>query len=129
MTTRAPNRVRVRDWEPRFLEALRVHGIVSQAARVAGVPRPTAYKRRNKVSAFAKAWDEAIEDALDALELTVTNASLQGDMQTARWILSRRRPERWGDKLSLEHSGAGGAPVVFTLALGDTEDDEHVTLS
>ncbi len=45
-------------------------------------------------------------------------------MQTARWLLSRRRPQVWGDKLSLEHSGKDGGPVVFTLALGETEESQ-----
>ena len=75
-------------------------------------------------------WAEAEEQALDAIELAVTNASLQGDMQTARWFLSRRRPEKWGDRLALEHTGKDGGPIQVDVAaieakiraLGETEE-------
>ena len=111
MTTRARRGVKVTEWEPMFLEALSLHGIVVQAVKQSGVTRSTVYLRREKTPAFATKWDEALDEALSNIELAVTNAALEGDMQTARWLLSRRMPEKYGDKLSLEHSGKDGGPI------------------
>ena len=117
---------RVRDWEPRFLESLSAFCNVSQACRDAGVTRTTAYRRRDNMLAFAAKWDEAIETALDAIEFAVVTESLKGDMQTARWFLSRRRPQVYGDRMALEHSGVDGGPIqtdmkVILDALNDPE--------
>ena len=113
-----------REWQRVFLEKLRIHANISAACRAAGISREAAYKRRKHVRSFAAKWDAAIEEAIDGIELAVTNASLQGDMATARWFLSRRRPHIYGDRMALEHHGKDGGPVVFTLELGDKGDDE-----
>ena len=103
---------KTRVWEDAFLTAFRVHGVASAAARTAGVQRTTVYERRNNNPEFAALWAEAEQDAIDAIELAVWNAVIaEGDMQTGRWILSRRRPEKWGDKMALEHSGPDGGPI------------------
>ena len=103
------------------MEALRAHANVSAAARAAGIRRETAYMRRKKVPSFAAKWDAAIEEAIDGIELAVTRAALQGDMQTARWFLSRRRPQVYGDRMALEHHGKDGGPVVVTVDLGENK--------
>ena len=117
MTTRA----RVREWEPKFLKVLRLHANVSAAAEAAGISREAVYYRRGKNPAFAAKWAAAIEEAIDGIELAVTNASLQGDMATARWFLSRRRPHIYGDRMALEHHGKDGGPVVVTVDLGENK--------
>jgi hypothetical protein len=43
-----------------FLEALRVRGSVSRAARSAGMSREGAYRLRRRCPAFARAWDAAM---------------------------------------------------------------------
>ena len=112
---------RVREWEAKFLDALRVHANVSAAAKAAGITRIAAYLRRKKNATFSAKWDTAIEEAIDGIELAVTNASLQGDMATARWFLSRRRPHIYGDRMALEHQGKDGGPVVVTVDLGENK--------
>ena len=97
---------------------------VSLACKDAGVGRTTVYQRRERVDLFRTKWDQAIEEAIDGIELAVFSASLHGDMATARWFLSRRRPQVYGDRMALEHHGKDGGPVVFTLELGDKGDDE-----
>ena len=105
MTTRA------RPWEKRFLAALAVHGNITQAAKDAGVARRTVYDRRDASPTFTEKWDEVLEEAIDAIEIAVYTAALSGDMQTARWFLSRRRPQVYGDRMALEHSGKDGGPI------------------
>ena len=36
-------------------------------------------------------------------------------MLTARWLLSRRRPQVYGDRMALEHTGPGGSPIFPTV--------------
>ncbi len=110
MTTRA------RPWEKRFLAALAVHCNITQAAKDAGVARRTVYDRREANPDFAEKWDDAIEEAIDAIEIAVYTESLKGDMQTARWLLSRRRPQVYGDRMALEHSGKDGGPIQVDVA-------------
>ncbi len=121
---------RIRDWEPKFLEALSTHCNVSQACRTANITRTTVYNRRDKIPAFAAKWNAAIETALDAIEIAVYTAALSGDMQTARWFLSRRRPQVYGDRMALEHSGKDGGPIQTDIqvveakirAMGESDD-------
>ena len=124
MTTRA------RRWEKQFLASLARHCNITQAAKEAGIARRTAYGRRDASPDFAEKWDEAIEEAIDAIEIAVYTESLKGDMQTARWFLSRRRPQVYGDRMALEHSGKDGGPIQVDVAaieakiraLGETDD-------
>jgi hypothetical protein len=51
---------------------------VTEAARVAGVGRRTAYERREGDSAFASAWDEAGQEAADALEREAWRRGVEG---------------------------------------------------
>lgn len=52
----------------RFLAHLRETGNVTLSARAIGLPNRTIYDHRQSDEAFKAAWDEAIEEAVDALE-------------------------------------------------------------
>ena len=111
-------------WERPFLDALRSTGVVSKAYNAVGVDRTTVYSRRNRNADFREAWDAALNEALDAIEFTVMSAGIDGtDLQTARWVLSRRRPDVWGDKADVTLTGPGGGPlqVEQTVHLPDPE--------
>ena len=103
-----PVKPRNRSWEQSFLDTLRDTANVRLSAHKAGIDRTTAYRHRAKYTTFAAAWDEAIEDALDRIEARVFASAVDGDLQTARWFLSRRRPEVYGDSVALKHSGSVG---------------------
>ena len=66
------------DWRRRFLDALRECGTVRYACDAAGVARSTAYRAREEASTFAEAWDDALEDGLDALEAEARRRALDG---------------------------------------------------
>jgi hypothetical protein len=57
-----------RDWKPLFLEWFAKTGNVSLSAQKAKVNRQHVYTARESDEAFATAWDEAEEVAVDALE-------------------------------------------------------------
>ena len=51
----------------RFLDELAQTGVVSSSARAAGIGRRTAYDWRDRDPGFARAWDDALDQAVDAL--------------------------------------------------------------
>ena len=50
-----------------FLDELARTGVVSSSARAGGIGRRTAYDWRDRDPGFARAWDDALEQAVDAL--------------------------------------------------------------
>lgn len=65
-------------WTNAFLAALSVHGVMSRAAEAAGVDRTTPWRRRESDPEFAKACQEAIDQAADALETEARRRALDG---------------------------------------------------
>ncbi len=61
-----------------FLEHLRETSNVTESAQVAGVSRTAMYERRAIDPELAKAWDDAIEQATDALEKEARRRALDG---------------------------------------------------
>lgn len=60
------------------MASLAVLGNISAAARAAGVERKTAYAWRNGDEDFAAAWDDAIEQAADLIELEARRRAVEG---------------------------------------------------
>jgi hypothetical protein len=61
-----------------FLDVLRQTCNVTEVARVAGVGRRTAYEWREADAVFASAWDEAEQEAADALEREAWRRGVEG---------------------------------------------------
>ena len=84
----------------RFVDALTVQGTVYHAAQAAGISRWTAYRWREDDPAFAELWDEAIENAVDAVENAVYQKALSGDTIAAIFYLKAQRP-KFRDRLTI----------------------------
>ena len=115
-------------WHEAFLFELRRFPNVTEACRVAGVNRDTAYEHRRRDAEFHKAWAEAEEMAIDAADQELyrravlgTEACVGNDdgtpiMETKysdrllEFYLKGRRGSIYGDKSKVEHSGS----VVLT---------------
>jgi hypothetical protein len=69
-------------WWNAFLAALRLSGNVSDSARAAGVTRQTVYEDRRNYVHFARAWSDALEEALDQLERTAWERATVGNTIT-----------------------------------------------
>ena len=67
-----------RRWERKFLTELRRTGNHSAAARVAGIDRTVPYKARQDDPAFAAAYDDALDEACDGLELEARRRAHDG---------------------------------------------------
>src|ERR1035438_9843342 len=65
-------------WRAKFIAALAVTANVSAAARAAGIARQHVYVVRNDDPEFAAAWDDALETAVDELELAARYRALEG---------------------------------------------------
>lgn len=94
-----------------FIELLRRTANVSRAAREAGLASSTVYRQRAKSKAFAADWDNAVAEALDALEEAVLGRVRDGvakpvffggaqvgtvrqySDQLAMFVLKSKRPE------------------------------------
>lgn len=66
------------NWEEQFIKALAETGNVKAACHVSGVGRATAYRRRNDNPDFAAAWESAIEESVDILEIEARRRALKG---------------------------------------------------
>jgi len=109
-----------------FLEALAETANASEALRRVGISGATAYRQRRLDPAFAQAWDDAFEAALDSLEaVAVARARIGSDkvvMEKGRevrrtrepsdgllmFLLRRHRPARWG-RGAIEAPAAGAS--------------------
>ncbi len=130
----------------RFLETLRATGNVSAAARAVGLARSSAYRLRRRDAAFAAAWDDAEQEAVDLLEQEARRRALDGvaeplmgggklirdddgRVMTIRrhndrlleMLLKAHRPERFRDRADprpVEGEAAGGRLPPVTIVVG-----------
>jgi|SRR5215213_621753 len=85
----------------RFMETLAAQGTVSHAAEAAGVSRNTAYRWRQEDYEFAALWDEAHENAVDAVESVLYQKALSGDTIAMIFYLKAHRPI-YRDRLNID---------------------------
>ena len=89
------------DWQPRFLEVIRSTANVRLAAHEAGIDRSTPYRRAERDPAFAEAWAEASDDAIDLLEGEARRRALAGSDALLMFLLRAHRPERFRESLDV----------------------------
>lgn len=82
-------------WRLRFLDALRMHGVVTRAALAAGIHRDTAYFERQRDPLFAQEWVDALDRGADMLEDTAKQRAYEGSDTLLIFLLKAHRPERY----------------------------------
>src|SRR5688572_13750515 len=85
----------------RFIETLAAQGTVSHAAEAAGVSRNTAYRWRQEDEEFAALWDEAHENAVDAVESVLYQTAMSGNIVAMIFYLKAHRPI-YRDRLNID---------------------------
>jgi len=128
-------------WRKRFLAALRDSGIVRTACKAAKVDRTWAYRARSEDTAFAKQWDDAMEDACDLLEQEAWRRAHEGVDRGVYWqgkrvdtmreysdgliqfLLKGHRPSVFRENFRVEHSGPGGKPIEMRDVSGITDTE------
>ena len=107
-----------------FIKALILTCDVRAACRVAGTNWSTAYRHKKRYAGFRRRWEEAEQEALDAIVGTQYRAArgfkktdgkdgtvtdVPPDLATGKWILARRRSAEWGETLT--HRGDKQNPI------------------
>lgn len=65
-------------WKGKFLKNLAEYGVVSYAAKAAGISKQLAYAIRLKNEKFAEAWERALDTATDVLEKEAVRRAVTG---------------------------------------------------
>jgi len=107
----------------KFCDKLRNSGNVRASCQAASIPRSTAYYWRNKFATFAAAWDEALEDACDALEGVAWNRAIEHSDRLLMFLLKAHRREVYGDVMRTELTGADGGAVALQYVGNVNPDD------
>jgi len=82
-------------WRAPFLEALRAHGVISEAAKAAGVSRWTVYHERTIDPLFAEEWEAALDLGVEALEDTAKKRAFEGSDVLLIFLLKAHRPAKY----------------------------------
>lgn len=88
-----------------FCESLEEFGSVADACRAAGLDRSTAYRWQGEDKTFAKAWDDAFQVRLDALEKALFKRGEDTSDRAAFGMLKAHRRETYGDKVEVTRKG------------------------
>lgn len=132
-----------------FLHWLARTGNVSKAAEKAKVNRTYMYQVRDEDEAFSAAWKEAMEVAIERLEMEARRRAEQGVLEPVFYqgekvgavrkysdtllifLLKAHRPEKYRDHASVELTGKDGGPVqtqaTVTVYIPDNGRDDRDT--
>lgn len=135
-------------WQAVFLAELRKWGVAMHAAGVAEISIRHAYRIREQDPEFAAEWDEAVKTIVSTMEVVARQRALVGvrtpvifqgkvvdhiqevDSGMLRWLLSRLKPEVYGDKVdhTLKHSGAVAVNVSGQIDVRTLTNEQLYTL-
>ena len=114
---------RLNGWKPTFIEALRKSGNVRASCQAAGITRQAAYHARGKLPTFADAWDHALADAVDVLEMTAWKRAQEYSDGLIKFLLKAHRRELYGDHMRQEISGRDCAAIELVVNWDGDNDD------
>jgi len=113
---------------PVFLAMLRECGVIRYAAQAAGIDRRTAYDRKETDKEFAKAWQSAIDDSLDQIELRARQRAHDMSDTLAIFLLKSHRREIYGDKVDHNVTGDLGITIVHQQGVRAITDDSETVI-
>jgi hypothetical protein len=118
-----------KDEADKFIDHLSRHGVVTVAAKAAGISRTEAYRQRAEEKDFADRWNDAMEQAADMMEKEAIRRAYSGVMkpvwhQGAKvgsvkeysdtlliFLLKGARPGKFRENHRVEVSGPGGGAI------------------
>ncbi len=133
-TSRA-TRADARRHQAAFLAAFGETGSITKASEAAGVDRREHYRWLKDDASYAERWAEADEELTTRLEAEAVRRAMEGTPEPVihqgkvvttvdrysdrllELLLKARRPARYRERTTMEHTGPGGGPVkVMTWA-------------
>ncbi|HMM76844.1 MAG TPA: hypothetical protein PJ986_14125 [Gammaproteobacteria bacterium] len=106
----APARLATEDRKRKFCEFVSEGLTAGDAAKATGVARRTVFYWRQGDAAFARAWEEAEQLRVEALEAAAHRLALSGDAVMLKFLLSNLAPEKYSERARLDVT-SGGAPL------------------
>ena len=106
-------------WQRKFLRSLARSPNVALAAKRAQRSRTHVYRVREQDPAFAEAWKNSIESALDELEGTAFALAKRGDSQLISWLLRCHRPSVYRETQRTEHAIIGRIVILPEKEIAD----------
>jgi hypothetical protein len=99
----------------------------SAACKHVGIPMKTMYAWLREHDDFRNNYARARDDQADTFADQMCDiAEFDEDVQRAKlkidarkWVASRMKPKKWGDRQQLEHTGADGAPLSIRVEYDD----------
>lgn len=98
--------------------------------------RQAAFKLQ-AASEYARAFVALAENQINEIEKTIADMragsvetqAARVEIDARKWLASKLFPRRYGDRQTLEHSGAGGGPITFaSFGLDDLNPNERAAL-
>ena len=81
-------------------------------------PKPSEKMYLDFLNMMERAYDEATLRKV----AVITKSAENGDWRAASWWLERTRPQKYGLKAQVEHTGEDGEPIRVQVEIGDLEE-------
>jgi hypothetical protein len=107
-------------WKAVFLARLAETGVVTAAARAAGITTRHAYYERKRNETFAQAWADALESSVEDLEAHAHERARESD-SLLMFLLKAHRPEKYRDR-----TDAAASPPLGVTLTDEQLRDPHV---
>src|SRR3972149_1983478 len=99
-----------RDWKTPFLAALHEWPSVTQAGAHARIGRSQAYRIYHEDQDFAREWDAAVREGIEAVEDEAWHRTKKSDTMLI-FMLKSHKPLIYRETIRQEHTGAEGKPI------------------
>lgn len=108
----------------RLLKKLELGYSVAAACKAEGIARSTYYVWLEKKEEFAAAAHDAIEAGTDRIEDVALRKAIEGDNAMIALMLKSRRKDKYGEKQTLEHTGAISFVDLHRIAESKAGEDD-----
>jgi hypothetical protein len=122
-----PELLRFRQWSKPFLAELAATSNVSAAARKAGVATGTAYEARRQNPEFNRAWQRALCEGYDHLEMELLHRLRNGEVKPATG--ARRGVRAFDNATAFRLLAAHREAAARQRAIRDNDDAEAIILA
>jgi hypothetical protein len=107
-----------------FLETLAKSCNVAESCRRANISRSAAYAWQLDDDDFAKAWADAVDEAVDKLEQKAWDrATDDGSDRMLEILLKAHRPEKYVERFKGELTGRDGEPIRALVEISFCKTD------